>query len=212
MEYPEIKTEEGEEKEKTNKNDIKDILQEVKLYQTKQIYIITKEIESIIPSILSYIQNIKNDVSNKINIINYLLSLIQNIPFNLDIILAQKSNDEKQKMNLYEILINEYIYIDKKEKEYILLLKTIITYIFKKLSLNKDIYRYLFSYVSNFLNQKNHIEKIDNYYFNEYNYYQLLELILFFYQRKEDEEPINYFFFNGDKNTNITINNKEIIL
>ena len=37
----------------------------------------------------------------------------------------------------------------------------------------------------------------------------MLELILFFYQSKEDEDPINYFYFNGDKNTNIFINNKE---
>ena len=210
---PEIKTEKGEEEEQTkiNDNEKKDILEEVKLYQTKQIYIITKELESKIPSILSYIQspNNKNEIINKINIINYLFSLIQNIPFNLDIILAQKSNDEKYKMNLYEILINEYIFIDKNEKEYTQLLKNIITYIFKKLSFNKDIYRYLFSYISNFLNQKNQIEKNENYYFNEYNYYKLLELILFFYQSKEDEDPINYFFFNGDKDTNITIKNKD---
>ena len=211
MEFPEIKTEKGEKKEleKFNDNNKDDILQEVKLYQTKQVYIITKEIESKIPSILSYIQNNKNDILNKINIINYLLSLIKNIPFNLDIILAQKSNDEKIKMNLYEVLINEYIFVDINEKAYIQLLKDIITYIFKKLSLNKDIYRYLFSYVSNFLNEKNNVEKTENYSFNEYNYHQLLELILFFYQSKEDEDPINYFFFNGEKNTNITINNKE---
>ena len=70
-------------------------------------------------------------------------------------------------MNLYEILIKEYIFIDKNEKEYILLLKDILSLIFKKLSLNKDVYRYLFSFVTIYLNEKYQNEKNEKYYFNE---------------------------------------------
>ena len=184
------------------------ILKEVKDFHSKKLYIITKEIESKIPSILSYIQDDENEILNKIHIINYLLLLIQNIPYNLELILSQKSDIPNQNMNIYEILIYEYIFTDKNETDYIKLLKDILILIFKKLSLNKDVYRYIFSYISTYLNEKNNIEKNTKYYFNESNYYNLLELILLFYQSKEDEDPINYFYFNGDINTNITINNR----
>ena len=138
MEYPEPLTMDKETARPPH-NDSNTILQEVKDYHKKQIYIITKKFESKIPSILSYLQNYDNEILNKMHIIKYLISLIQNIPYNLDLISAQKSNDEKQKLNLYEILINEYIFVEKNEKEYIQLLKDIFFLIFKKLSLNKDI-------------------------------------------------------------------------
>ena len=185
-------------------NDPLTILNNVKDYDSKKVYIITEEIESKMPFILSYLENLENEIFNKIYIIKYLISMIKNIPFNLEIILGTKS----QNMNLYEVIINEYIYAEKNEKEYINLLKDLIVLIFKKLSFNKDIYRYILSYISSFLNEKNHNETNNNY-FNEYNYYQVLNLILLFYQSIEDEHPINYFYFNGDKNANIILNNSE---
>ena len=193
----------------TPRNEVKDpltILNNVKDYDSKKLYIITEEIESEMPFILSYLENIENEIFNKIYIIKYLISLVKNIPFNLEIILGMKSYN--QKMNLYEVIINEYIYAEKNEKYYIQLLKDLIVLLFKKLGLNKDIYRYILSYITNFLNEKNNNEKNNNY-FNEYNYYQLLNIILFFYQSIEDEEPINYFYFNGDKNANILLNNTD---
>ena len=187
-------------------NDESEILNKVKTYESKKMYIITKEIESDIPSILSYIQSNKNQITNKINIINYLSESIKNIPYNLDLILVKQSNDENQKMNLYEIIINEYIYTEENEKEYNKILKNLLSIIFKKVSYNKDVYRYIFSYVSRFLNAKNGVEK-NEISLNEYNYYKVLDIIITFYQHNEGDEPINYFFFNGEENTNITINN-----
>ena len=199
---------EGESIEKENNEvDPNIILKEVKEFHSKNLYIITKEIESKIPSILSYIQSFENEILNKIHIIKYLFDIIQNIPYNLDLVLSQKSDIPNQNLNLYEILINEYIFTEKNETEYIQLLKDILVLIFKKLSLNKDIYRYMFSYVNNYLNDKNNIEKNTKFYFNEYNYHNLLQLIKLFYESKDDEDPINYFYFNGDINTNITISN-----
>ena len=43
--------------------------------------------------------------------------------------------------------------------------------------------------------------------FNEYNFHELLELIYLFYQQSDDEEPINYFYFNGDCNARISLKN-----
>ena len=144
MENPEASTI-GEESPQKNidKIDPNIILKEVKDFHSKKLYIITKEIESKIPSILSYIQDDENEILNKIHIINYLLLLIQNIPYNLELILSQKSDIPNQNMNIYEILIYEYIFTDKNETDYIKLLKDILILIFKKLSLNKDVYRYI---------------------------------------------------------------------
>ena len=85
-------------------NDPLTILNNVKDYDSKKVYIITEEIESKMPFILSYLENLENEIFNKIYIIKYLISMIKNIPFNLEIILGIKS----QNMNLYEVIINEY--------------------------------------------------------------------------------------------------------
>ena len=179
------------------------LLEEIKDYQSKNIYIITKEIELKIPSILCVLQKEDFNLEMKASIIKYLNSLIKKIPYNLEIILSKKS-ECKPKMNLYEIIIDQYIYTHKEKKEYIKLLKEIIYSIFVRLSLNKDVYFYIFSYISKFLDDK--IHNIENN-FNEYNFYQLLELIYCFYQSSDDEEPVNYFFFNGESNAKIALKN-----
>ena len=191
-------------------NDEINILNEIKELFDKNIFILTKEIEPKIPLILSYIQNPKNDIINKTQIIKYILSLIKNVPYNLEIILSKKSNKEKENKNLYEILIDQYIFTDKREKEYFKYLLELISFIFTKLSYNKDIYRYILSHISIFLNKKNQNngeETKEGNYLNEINYYQLLDLIYLFYQSKKDDKPFNYFFFNGDGNANIVLNN-----
>ena len=198
MENPEIKT---------IGYDDKELIEKIKEYQSKRLYIITKELESKIPSILCYLQKEENNISTKAIIVNYLIELIKNIPYNSEIILALKSDNEKQKMNLYEILIYQYIYTDKNEKEYLNSLKKLISLVLKKLSYNKDVYQNIFSYISNFFNQKLNKNECEGSKFNEYNYNQLLDLILSFYQSTSDEEPLNYFYFNGDPNTYISLDN-----
>ena len=182
------------------------LLNDIKEYSTNKLYIISKELEEKIPYILSYIQNSKNEIINKQEIIKYLNSLIQSIDYNLEIILLYKSSNEKRKLNIYEILIEQYIYVDKKETEYLHLLEETIIIILGKLSYNKDVYRCILSHISNFLNKKNKNDCFEDLNLNEYNYCNLLNLICLFYKSKSDDKPINYYFFNGDKNTNIIIN------
>ena len=202
--------------ETKNENDLKDenkeeqnILKDIKDYSSKNLFIINKELDDKIPNILAYIQNEKNEIINKLDIIKYLISLIENVQYNLEIILAHKSNCEKKKLNVYEVLIDQYIYTDKKEKEYIKHLNSLLNLIFYRLSYNKNVYRYILSYISNFMNQNNNnddsSEKIN---LNDYNYSQILNLIHNFYQSKKDDiKPSNYLFFNGNKDTNLSIHN-----
>jgi len=200
MENPEIKTIGADDEQ---------LIDKIKEYQSKKLYIITKEIESKIPSILCYLQKEENDITIKIDFVKYLIELIKNIPYNTEIILAFKSDNAKQKMKLYEILIYQYIFTDKSEKEYIKLLKQLFNLVLKKLSYNKDVYQNIYSYISNFFNQKLNNNENDKNILNEYNYNQLLDLILCFYQSPADEEPLNYFYFNGDPNSYIYLDNSK---
>ena len=113
-EEPENNIIEESPKQDEPKNEIIDeqkLLNEIKDYSSKNLYIITKELEEKIPYILSYIQNPKNEIANKKDIIKYFFSLIKNIRYNLEILLLYKSTDEKRKLNIYEILIEQYISI-----------------------------------------------------------------------------------------------------
>ena len=213
MDYQEIESETKNKDDDKNKiNDEQNILKKIKDYSSKNLFVITKELEKIIPLILSFIQNEKNEILNKLDVIKYFISLIKNVPYNLDILLAHKSLDEKRKLNLYEVLIEEYIYTDKKETEYIKKLNDLLNMIFNKLSYNKEVYRYILSNISNFLNKKNNHDSSEDKNLNDYNYSQILNLILHFYQSKKDEKPFNFLFFNGNKNTNLTIPNSNEIL
>ena len=89
-EEPENNIIEESPKQDEPKNEIIDeqkLLNEIKDYSSKNLYIITKELEEKIPYILSYIQNPKNEIANKKDIIKYFFSLIKNIRYNLEILL-----------------------------------------------------------------------------------------------------------------------------
>ena len=116
MEQQEIKEEKKEEtenkitedkqpnpdEEKKEVIDEQKLLNDIKEYSSKNLYIISKELEEKIPYILSYIQNSKNEITNKQEIIKYFKSLIKNIVYNLEILLLYKSSNEKRKLNIYE--------------------------------------------------------------------------------------------------------------
>ena len=85
-------------------------------------------------------------------------------------------------LNLYEIIIEQYIYTDKKQGSYIKNLEELLNLIFNKLSYNKEVYRYILSHISDFLNKKNNNDSSElSLNINEYNYYQILKLIHKFY-------------------------------
>ena len=83
------------------------LLNDIKEYSNKNLYIISKALEEKIPYILSYIQNSQKEIINKQEVIKYIKALIQNIEYNLEILLLYKSSNEKRKLNIYEILIEQ---------------------------------------------------------------------------------------------------------
>ena len=83
--------------------------------KNKNVYLISKTIEQRIIEILSYLQSDSNLANNKIPIVKYLQSLFMTVEFNSEIFMRKYIND-KEKLNLYKIIIYQYIYYTKLSK------------------------------------------------------------------------------------------------
>ena len=201
------------------------------IIKNKNIYLITKSIEQRIIEILSYLQSDANLANNKIHIIKYLQSLFMAVEFNSEIFL-RKFIKEKEKLNLYKIIINQYIFYTNpgnsksEEENYRSDLQTLFLLLLSQVTLEKDSYHYILSPLINYLNEKNinntkkknlignnflDNEQIVN--FKSEHLSRVLTLLKYFYGYYKNEQSsngiLNYYFFNGDTESNITIHNKE---
>ena len=77
--------------------------------KNKNIFLITKNIEQRIVEMLSYLQSDSNLANNKIIILKYLQTLFISVEFNSEIF-SRKFIKEKEKLNLYKIIIQQYIF------------------------------------------------------------------------------------------------------
>ena len=194
-------------------------------------YIIQKSIEQRIPEILSYLQTDSNLANNKISILKYLQSLLFSVEFNSEILL-RKTINEKEKLNLYKVIIQQYIFYtnigNKKEDEenYRSELQNLFLMLLSQVILDKDSYHFILSPLINFINRKNilnstkknsaggnsFIENDSNINLKPEHLKRVLILLKYFYGYCNNECSINYFFFGGDSDSNITIPNKDINL
>ena len=121
-------------------------------------YLIEKNIEQKITEILSYLQSDTNLASNKIPILKYLQSLLLSVEFNSEILL-RKTITEKEKLNLYKVIIHQYIFYtnsgNKKEDEefYRSDLQSLYMLLLSQVILEKDTYHYILSPLINFINK-----------------------------------------------------------
>ena len=137
------------------------------LTKNKNIFIITKNIEQRIIEILSYLQSDSNLATNKILILKYLQSLFISIEFNSEIF-SRKFIKEKEKLNIYKIIINQYIFYSNPantkidEENYRSDLQSLFLLLLSQVTLEKDTYHYILSFLINYLNEKNNSKKINN--------------------------------------------------
>ena len=205
-------------------NDLQEInpellMQKIKENESKNLFLIKGEM--IISNIISFLSETKFNNSEKSLIIKYLIKCLANIPLNIEIILRQKFKEN----NLYQIIIHEYI-INQDKKEYIEDLRLLLTEMLKIVGYNKDMYRYLISYISDYFNKKALLEnsevknkesipfdeKIKFNDFNSSHLLAILELIYtFFEQGRKVKEPSSYLYFSGEEKCNIMINNTSLI-
>ena len=128
--------------------------------KNKNVYLISKTIEQRIIEILSYLQSDSNLAINKIPIVKYLQSLFMKVEFNSEIFMRKFIND-KEKLNLYKIIIYQYIYytnpLNSKtdEENYRSDLQTLFLLLLSQVTFDKECYHYILSPLIRFINEKN---------------------------------------------------------
>ena len=199
--------------------------------KVKNTYLIPKNIIQRISEILSYIQSDSNSANNKIPILKYLQSLFLSVEFNSEIFLRKSIND-KEKLNLYKVIINQYIFytnsVNTKLDEEIYRgdLQNLFLLLLSQVTLDKETYHYILSPLINFINEKNTlntnkknlsgtnvIETESNNNLKPEHLKRLITLLKYFYGYYKSEQSFNeiqnYLFFSGDNDSSIIIKNKD---
>ena len=200
------------------------------LSKAKNIFLISKNFEQKIVDILSYLQSDANLALNKILVLKYLQSLFLKVDFNSEIFLRKFTND-KEKLNLYQIIIYQYIcYTNSgnsklEEDNYRDELKSLFILLLSQITFEKETYHYILSFLIYFINERNITNAINKktnltnnndiqddqaINFNSEYLSRILELLKVFYKYTDSyNETPNYFFFSGDSDSSIIIPNKE---
>ena len=204
----------------TNTSFSENIIQEINWLKSKEIYLISKNFEAKIPDIFAYLQSDSNSYSNKLLILKYLENIFTKINFNSAILYYKVSNNEKEKLNLLQIIINQYVTCPNEKIDYLTELKNIYTLLLSQVTLDKDTYHYIFSFLINFINKCNNNTNINenivqnqdaNCNLNDQQLSRIIHLLQIYYQSVQTiDEPYNYFYFvNPDKENYINISNKD---
>ena len=202
----------------TNTSFNDNLIQDISTLKSKEIFLISKNFESKIPELLSYLQNESNSIQNKLLILKYLENLFTKITYNSEIFSNKFSND-KEKLNLFQIIINQYITTPSDKDDYLRELNGLFSLLISQITLDKDTYHYIFSFLINYINKCN-----NNGYINENlspnsennltseQLSRIFQLLQIYYQSMQNiDEPHNYFYFNGESDNYISILNKDDI-
>ena len=200
------------------------LIQDINSFKNKNILIINKSYEQKIPEILSFLQNNLNLAVNKTMIVKYLQNLFTTININSEIFLRKYSSD-KEKLNLYQIIIHQYISYtnssnfktdeDEYRKELLILFDILLT----QVTFNRESYHYILSFLLKYINEKNNNLYISNnneeeqydeeFHLTAEHLFRILTLLKKFYQYiDESKHSLNYFFFSGESESQIIIQNK----
>ena len=196
----------------------------------KNTFLISKaNNESKIVDILLYLQSDTNLAINKIPILKYLQSLFINVNYNSEIFMRKFING-KERLNLYKIIIYQFVLYTNpgnsktEEENYRIELHDLFKLLLSQITVDKDTYKYIFSFLINFINEKNIAAAVNKkksiqnnndlpdepiIKFNSIHLTRILNLLNIFYTYLQayNELP-NYFFFSGESESNITIPNK----
>ena len=201
----------------------------------KNPYLIPKNIVQRIPEILSFLQSNNNTANNKIPILKYLQSLFLSVDFNSEIFLRKFIINEKEKLNLYKVIINQYIFYSNNnnskadEENYRGDLQNLFLLLLSQMTLDKEIYHYILSPLINFINEKNilNLNKKNlsgsnnsiendpgiNFNFKSEHLQRVLVLLKYFYGYYKNGQSLsgimNYFFFSGDSDSSIVVRNRD---
>ena len=199
----------------SNNNLSEKIIEDINLYEKKDISIISKSFEATISEFLSFLIDEKNLAIFKIKIIKFLQSLFIKNEINSEII-SRNCILHKNNLDIYKIIIHEYIVyknnsnFPEDEQSYRRELLVLIDILMTQITFERESYHYILSFLINFLNVKNgNMDCGQEFPINS----EILNRILILLQKYYHPFDIskfygNFFFFNGESESSITINNK----
>jgi hypothetical protein len=193
------------------------IIKDIDEYQNNNISIISKSFKDKIPELLFFLLDNKNLVTNKIKIVRFLQNLFTKNEVNSEIIsrICQSHNNQ---LNIYRIIIHEYLIYKsdsnstEDECSYRRELLVLFDILLTQITFERESYHYILSFLINTLNIKNgNMESNQEIELNS----DLLNRILILLQKYYHPFDIskfygNYFFFNGESESSITIQNKMV--
>jgi hypothetical protein len=204
----------------TNVSNLDSLIQGINSWKKKNVVIITKSIERKIPDILSFLQNNENLAINKMAIVKYLENLFLTININSEIFLRKQSS-YKEKLNLYEIIIEQYItYTNSSnspndEIEYRNELLNLFGILLSQVTISRESYHYILSFLLKYINEKNNNlilnegEKEEIFHLTSEHLSRILILIQKFYQFLDESKlSSNFLYFSGESESSITIQNR----
>ena len=195
------------------------IIKDINEYENNNISIISKSFKYKIPELLFFLLDNKNLVTNKIKIVRFLQNLFTKNEINSEIIsrICQSQNNQ---LNIYRIIIHEYLIYKndsnqtEDESSYRRELLVLFDILLTQITFERESYHYILSFLINTLNVKNgNMESNQEFELNS----ELLNRILILLQKYYHPFDVskfygNYFFFNGEMDSSITIHNRLINL
>ena len=184
------------------------LILEIETFKLNNIYLINEDLEQKIPQILSFLQNPNNSLDNKITILKYLSDLFTKVEFNAETFLHKSQNN----VNLFQIIIHQYITCIDKNENFRNELKNIFSILLSHITFDKNLYKYILSFIINYLDSKNNNVSFggNNSILNAQILSNILELLHFYYQIIQGiKNSINYLYMNTNNNEYLTILNKE---
>ena len=181
----------------------------------KDIKIITRNVEEKIPQILNILQNVEENIENKLKILQFFEILFKEITYNMDIINKFTSNNKINKLSLYKILLKEFFNSKEENKEYRNKILLLLNLMIQNVLCGNEVFEYLFSFITHYINIIN-----DNYEnekkeekLNPFKFNNFLKLVSYFYSIRDDNNKLSkYFYFSGNTDSELRINNKNNIL
>ena len=183
-----------EQKSSDNSQISPNLYQDILSLKEKNIYLLTESLEKKIPLILSYLMGKDDEFypENKTKVLLYLKELFKKVDFYSEIFLRKKSL--KEKLNIFEIIINQYI--TNTSQEYLSELKNLYILLLNKITLDKKTYKYIFSFFVDYLNKKNELQLTSE------NVSKILELITLYYASiPKIIQENDYMYFNTISNS-----------
>ena len=123
-----------------------DIINEIA--SLKRINLISKNSKSKFQDLLLYLKNNENPINNKLLILKYMENLFNKVEYNSEIV-----SKEYNKINIFKIIINQYIIYN--DEEYLNELKQLFILLISQISLDKDTYHFILSFIINYINKCN---------------------------------------------------------